>query len=100
MENKKPNPITLEEAAENIDFLLDVAVNTRDLQYGSHLVLCELIKALNAAGIIDGRAIISNILAQLDAIPEANYRIGAQTVCADLLLRLPASPPATGEPLH
>lgn len=97
---KKPLPITLEAAASEIDFLLDVATTTRDLQYGSHFVLCGLIRHLDALGIIDARAVITDLLSQAEHIPEKNYQLGVQVVCTDLLTAFPVTPAESGDSVH
>jgi len=100
METKNTPPITLEEAAENIDHLLDIATDTRDLQYGSHFVLHNLIRHLNSLGIINGREFILSTRAQTFAIPELYYRLGVEVVCDQLLEALPLSAAESGDAVH
>ena len=91
MENKKPLPDTLEELAECLDFISDVATGTRDLQFASHLLLSELLKHLDRIGIMNGREFITNIRTQIPAIPELYHQQGVEVVCSEMLIALEIS---------
>lgn len=93
-------PITLEEAAKEIDFLLDVATNTRDLQFASHLVLLNLLTHLDRRGAIDGVEFISGLRSQCHLIEAANERLAAEVVLDECLTALTDSRHGKAYTLH
>lgn len=88
MENEKPKetlpPFTLEEAEKTLLWLENIAINERDLGFGTRLVLMNLLKALTAAKVIDGKTFIDDLRAGLPQIERASDRLGAEAVLADM----------------
>lgn len=93
-------PITLEEAAKEIDFLLETATTTRDLQFASHLLLLNLLTILDRRGVIDGVEFISGLRSQCHRIEAQNERLAAQVVLDECLAALGASRHGQAYTLH
>lgn len=93
-------PITLEEAAKEIDFLLETATTTRDMQFASHLVLLNLLTHLDRRGAIDGVEFTSGLRSQCYLIEAQNERLAAEVVLDECLTALSASRHGQAYTLH
>lgn len=86
--SKGSSPFTLEDAKNELDFVMDIAIDARDLLSASHLLLFNLVMHLDRKGIINGPGFISGLLVNCGQIPAANERVAAQVLCDDLMQRM------------
>jgi len=94
-EMEELGPFTLEEAKEWLHRLEDMTTIERDVGFATRFVLGNLLDSLSCAGVIDGRAFISHLRANLHLIQEAHHRLGAEALLREYWEHLTA-PDAPG----
>lgn|SRR3990172_5638786 len=93
-------PFTLEKAAEELLWVMDIATNTRDLHSATHWILGNLLMYLDQQSIINGPDFISGLQKGFDLIEAANERLAAEVVCTELMQQMLASRLHSGDHAH
>jgi hypothetical protein len=86
-------PFTLEEAKEWLHWLEDIATINRDRQYADRVLLINLVLELAAAGVVDGKALVSRMSNSIPQIEGENYKAAVQVLIDEIRGQLPVPKP-------
>ncbi|UOA07658.1 hypothetical protein [Methylobacter sp. S3L5C] len=93
MIEKQLPPPTLEQMDKDLLFVADEMADARDLGIALHVLLLNLIIALDKSQVIDGKALCYKLIAQAYKVEPGGAKIALEQVANEIIIHL-----AGGEP--